>query len=76
MADLIFVKIAPVGSNVIEIMAPKDSTVEAAIKIAKIDPSNYDAIHMNGSQTNLSATVPPGAVILLTPRIRGGKDNI
>jgi hypothetical protein len=76
MADLIFVKVAPVPDAVKEIMIPADSTVAFAINYAKINASNYDAIHMNGEPAKMSDYVVPGAVIVLTPRIRGGKDNI
>ena len=71
-----FVKVAPVGSEVKEVMIPENSTVAVALTHAKIDSSNYDSIHMNGSPASLGDAVTAGSVIVLTPRIRGGKDNI
>jgi hypothetical protein len=76
MADLIFVKVAPIPDAVKEIMVPLNSTVAAAISKANVNASNYDNIRMNGEPVNMSDIVIPGAVILLTPRIRGGRDNI
>jgi hypothetical protein len=76
MADLIFVKVAPIPDTVREIMIPSGSTVAAAISKAQVNSSNYDAIHMNNNPANMSDIVPAGAVIVLTPRIRGGYDNI
>ena len=76
MADLIFVKVAPIPDKVQEFMMPVGSTVAAAISKANVNASNYDNIRMNAEPANMSDIIVPGAVIVLTPRIRGGKDNI
>lgn len=76
MAELILVKIAPLGRTVTEVMIPAGSTVGTAISAASssVNLNGYDDLRKNGKPTNTNEPVVPGDIITLIPAIRGGRN--
>lgn len=75
MAEMILVKVAPLGNAVVEVLIPLNSTVADAISAAiragaKID--RYDGLTKNGKSVTVRDTVLNGDIIVLTPSIKGG----
>jgi hypothetical protein len=75
MADMILVKIAPLGNAVTEVLIPAGSTVQAALNAAKatgVKVDGYDDLRKNGKTVSPSDIVLPKDIITLVPSIRGG----
>lgn len=75
MAELILVKVAPIGRAVTEVMIPLNSTVDAALTAARnagVRVDGYDDLRKNGKPANSRDLVNDKDIITLIPAIRGG----
>jgi len=72
MAEMILVKVAPLGKPVVEVMVPENSTVGDALRMAAINTSGFEDIRKNSKPVNAGDTVLRGDIITLVPAIRGG----
>jgi hypothetical protein len=75
MAEVILVKIAPLGRPVTEVMIPQNSTVDAALKEAVkvgVRVDGYDDLRKNGKPVTRSDIVNASDIITLIPSVRGG----
>ena len=73
-AELIMVKVAPLGKPVTEVTIPTGSTVRQALDAAKsnIDVSKYEDLRKNGKTASMSDVVNHNDIITLVPAIKGG----
>ena len=68
-----FVKVAPMGEQVVEVNAEVNSTVEQILDIAGVD-DNGRAITVNNVSATLNTQVAnDGAVISLANKMKGGR---
>lgn len=72
MADMILVKVAPIGKPVVEVMLPMNSTVRDAIASSKVSADGYNDLRKNGKVATMSDLVNNNDIITLVPAIRGG----
>lgn len=66
------VKVARLGSAVVEVAVDNNATVQDALDAADVVVENED-VRINGSSVSLSSQIGESALITIVPKVKGGK---
>lgn len=66
------VKVARLGTAVMEVAVAEDATVQNALEAAGIEIENED-VRVDGRSSELSARIGSGNLITIVPKVKGGK---
>ena len=66
------VKVARLGTAVMEVAVSEDATVQDALDAAGIDIDNED-VRVDGHSSDISAQIGSGNLITIVPKVKGGK---
>ena len=68
---MITVKIAKLGSRVVEVALTEGASATEALQIAELDPQGFE-LRVNGTMITVPVVLNDGDVITLVPAIKGG----